>query len=233
MPTGTLHEEVGRLPERYRTPVILCYLEGLTYEETARRIGCPVGTVRVRLSRRRRLRARLTRRGLGPERVAAVGILAGEPALAPLAATGLGAGWVDSTVKSALAYVAGRAAAAGVVPALAVALGDEMVRSLAMNTWKLVMLALLALGTTSTIAVGLAGGGGEGGGGQQSQAAGREGTAAEAPPAIKDLPRPVEDRTPAQASASWPRPAARRRPTCLLRRGPDHDRPLHRGGCNC
>ena len=65
-----VHQEVDRLPEKYRTPVVLCYLDGQTYEETARRIGCPVGTVRVRLSRARdRLRDRLARRGLGPERV--------------------------------------------------------------------------------------------------------------------------------------------------------------------
>ena len=41
-----VHDEVDRLPQKYRAPVVLCYLEGQTYEETARRIGCPVGTVR-------------------------------------------------------------------------------------------------------------------------------------------------------------------------------------------
>ena len=32
-----LHEEIGRLPDRYRTPVVLCYLEGLTHEEAVAR----------------------------------------------------------------------------------------------------------------------------------------------------------------------------------------------------
>ena len=60
-----LHEEIGRLPDRYRTPVVLCYFEGLTHEEAARRLGWPIGTVGVRLMRaRERLRGRLTRRGL-------------------------------------------------------------------------------------------------------------------------------------------------------------------------
>jgi RNA polymerase sigma factor (sigma-70 family) len=60
-----LHEEVARLPERYREPVVLCYLEGLTTEAAALRLGCPRGTVLSRLSRaRERLRARLARRGL-------------------------------------------------------------------------------------------------------------------------------------------------------------------------
>jgi RNA polymerase sigma factor (sigma-70 family) len=49
-----LHLEVSRLPERYRVPVILCELEGLTYQEAARRLRCPVGTVGVRLSRARK-----------------------------------------------------------------------------------------------------------------------------------------------------------------------------------
>ena len=62
-----LHEEVSRLPERYRVPVVLCDLEGLTYQEAAHRLRCPVGTIGVRLRRaRERLRVRLTRRGLAP-----------------------------------------------------------------------------------------------------------------------------------------------------------------------
>src|SRR5262249_40027523 len=70
-------EEVGRLPEKYRTAVALCYVAGLTTAEAARRIGCPVGTVLSRLAwARGRLRDRLTRRGVAP---AAAGALAGAP----------------------------------------------------------------------------------------------------------------------------------------------------------
>jgi RNA polymerase sigma factor (sigma-70 family) len=62
---GILHHEIDRLPDRYRSPVVLCDLEGHTYEEAARHLGCPVGTLKSRLSRGRdRLRERLTRRGL-------------------------------------------------------------------------------------------------------------------------------------------------------------------------
>jgi RNA polymerase sigma factor (sigma-70 family) len=64
-PTPWLHEEVRRLPEKYRTVVLLCYFEGLTYEEAAARLGCPVGTIKGRLSRAREmLRKRLLRRGV-------------------------------------------------------------------------------------------------------------------------------------------------------------------------
>ena len=48
-----LHEEIDRLPVRYREPVVLCYLEGVTTEAAALRLGCPHGTVLSRLSRAR------------------------------------------------------------------------------------------------------------------------------------------------------------------------------------
>jgi RNA polymerase sigma factor (sigma-70 family) len=60
-----LHEEVNRLPDKYRIPVILSYLEGKTNEEVADLLQWPVGTVKGRLSRARDLlRSRLMRRGL-------------------------------------------------------------------------------------------------------------------------------------------------------------------------
>ena len=66
---AVIHEEIERLPERYRVPVVLCDLEGRTHEQAARHLGCPVGTVKSRLARGRvLLRDRLTRRGLSPPR---------------------------------------------------------------------------------------------------------------------------------------------------------------------
>ena len=61
-----LHAEVDRLPERFRGPVLLCYMEGRTNEEAARLLGCPAGTLKDRLARGREiLRGRLDRRGVG------------------------------------------------------------------------------------------------------------------------------------------------------------------------
>src|SRR5262249_38678784 len=61
---AVFHEEIERLAERYRAPLVLCDLEGRTHEQAARHLGWPVGTVKSRLSRgRERLRDRLIRRG--------------------------------------------------------------------------------------------------------------------------------------------------------------------------
>jgi RNA polymerase sigma factor (sigma-70 family) len=62
-----LHEEINKLPEHYRIPIVLCDLEGCTCDEVARRMGRSVGTVKSWRSRgRERLRTRLVRRGLAP-----------------------------------------------------------------------------------------------------------------------------------------------------------------------
>jgi RNA polymerase sigma factor (sigma-70 family) len=50
-----LDDELQRLPARYRAPLVLCYLEGLTNEEAARRLGCPTGSISYRLARGREL----------------------------------------------------------------------------------------------------------------------------------------------------------------------------------
>ncbi len=63
---AAVHEELNRLPEKYRVPLVLCDLEGRTHQEAARFLGWPIGTVKSRQSHGRGLvRDRLTRRGLG------------------------------------------------------------------------------------------------------------------------------------------------------------------------
>lgn len=60
-----LDGELNRLPDKYRLPIILCDLEGLTHGDAARQLGWPVGTLSGRLWRaRKRLAERITRRGL-------------------------------------------------------------------------------------------------------------------------------------------------------------------------
>ena len=63
---AVVHEELNRLPEKYRAPLVLCDLEGRTHQEAARFLGWPIGTVKSRQSQGRELlRDRLLRRGLG------------------------------------------------------------------------------------------------------------------------------------------------------------------------
>jgi RNA polymerase sigma-70 factor (ECF subfamily) len=71
-----LDDELSRLPEKYRIPIVLCYLEGQTHEEVAIRLGCPRKTVTTRLTRGcERLHAALTRRGVSLSVTALVMIL--------------------------------------------------------------------------------------------------------------------------------------------------------------
>ena len=61
---AAVQEEVNRLPEKLRAPIVLCDLEGRTHQEAARFLGWPIGTVKTRQARGRdRIRQRLVRRG--------------------------------------------------------------------------------------------------------------------------------------------------------------------------
>ncbi len=72
--SAVLYEEIERLPERYRLPLVLCDLQSQSHQEAARRLGWPLGTVKSRQARgRQRLRARLTRRGVSGTARAALG----------------------------------------------------------------------------------------------------------------------------------------------------------------
>lgn len=94
---AAIHEELARLPEKYRAAVVLCDLEGRTQSEAARILGWPVGTVKSRQARgRRMIRDRLARRGVGLAVAAAAVDSMGRAAASALPtsiglATGLGA----------------------------------------------------------------------------------------------------------------------------------------------
>jgi RNA polymerase sigma factor (sigma-70 family) len=133
-----IHEELNRLPERYRLPLVLAYLEGQTQEEVARTLGWTPGAVRGRLERgRERLRGRLARRGLSLPAGVLAAVLT-EQALAGPVPPALAA----STLKAALALAAGGAA---VSPSLVI-LVDGVVHAMFLSKVKVAAAVVLTLG---------------------------------------------------------------------------------------
>ncbi len=129
-----LDEEIRRLPEKYRVPVVLCYLEGRTTQEAAQQLGCARGTICSRLSwARQRLRDRLTRRGLAISTAVLVSVLQPRTASAAL---------VSATVQSAVAFSTGQVAARG----RAVALAEGVLRTMLLTRLKMTAALVLALG---------------------------------------------------------------------------------------
>ncbi len=162
---ATIALEIAGLPARFQAPVLLCDLEGTSYEEAARRLGWPVGTVKSRLSRARaRLRERLTRRGLAPAESSIV------TALLPSAPS---PSLVAATTRAALSLISGRLTSAGVVPASVATLTQGVLWTMTFNKIKLVAAAILLIATCSAVLFGQASAqkAAEGGGVVQASAA--------------------------------------------------------------
>jgi RNA polymerase sigma factor (sigma-70 family) len=144
---STLDEELNRLPEKYRLPLVLCYLQGLTNEEAARRLGWPPGSMSYRLARGREL---LRDRMLGRRRDAPAGFFAMALAVGSGAAS-LPRHLVEATVRAAAGLSGGGAAAASALSS-ARALADATLRGMTAARPKLRNTLALLLGAVALAA---------------------------------------------------------------------------------
>jgi RNA polymerase sigma factor (sigma-70 family) len=132
---AVLDEELTRLPERDRGPLVLCYLEGLTQDEAAQRLGCPLGTLKSRLVRGRAvLHKRLARRGLSLAAFSTL-LLTGRSAAAPIHLQA-------ATVKAAAVFATG-SSAVGIIGPKAAALAETVLKP---ALWGKLTITLLVLG---------------------------------------------------------------------------------------
>jgi len=137
-----LDEELSRLPDKYRAPLVLCYLEGMTNEQAARELGWPAGSMAKRLARARELlRARLTRRGVALSLAMLGPGLTEQTLAAPLPAS-----LATATVRAALLFATGEAVA-GAISAPAVNLAEGALQALGMARLRIIAgLLLLVVG---------------------------------------------------------------------------------------
>ncbi len=128
---SVLDSAISQLPIRYRTPFILCYLQGLTGNEAARQLGCAPGTIGTRLARAREwLRVRLARRGV------------------TLSAAMVSSLLIDQSLSAAVPFGLihkAVAAATGTVPAAVALLLKGVCQSMFLDKIRVVLLTLTAL----------------------------------------------------------------------------------------
>ena len=162
-----LHEELTGLAERYRVPLVACYLEGKTQDQAAAQLGLAKSTLKERLERGRALlRMRLVQRGLGP---AAVLLVTAWPSAT--ASAHLPASLASATTKAVSLYAAGHLAAPSVISAKVAALTEGVLKLMLLVQMKTtviraatIALVTIALGGLTLAGIGWAGSSGPGAG---------------------------------------------------------------------
>jgi RNA polymerase sigma factor (sigma-70 family) len=148
-----IHEELARLPEKFRAAVVLCCMEGLSQQQAAGQLGWPLGTLQSRLARgRERLRGQLLRRGLVPSTALVAAFLSAEGANAAIPVA-----LATSTTRMALQLAASNAAIAGVASASAAFLTRGVLAAMFLHKLRIAMGATLVVALTAAGALGWAG----------------------------------------------------------------------------
>jgi RNA polymerase sigma factor (sigma-70 family) len=147
-----IDEEMNRLPEKYRQPLVLCYLEGLTHEAAARQLRWKAGVLRGRLDRGRlRLRGRLARRGLAPAATLAVADW-----LNPSSQAAVAQALVHSTVLTACLHLTVGKVSGTIANTSAARLAGDVLRKKLVGRAALIATALIS-GTLTLAALGTPG----------------------------------------------------------------------------
>jgi RNA polymerase sigma factor (sigma-70 family) len=146
-----LYEELDRLPQPFRAAVVLCDLEGRSYEQAAAMLQCPIGTIQSRLSRgRERLRGRLIRRGF----TSAVSTAGAASAVRSTSAA-MPPGLAAAIARAAIRVVGGQSIAS-VAPQTVAVLAVSEVRRLVMTRALTVLTAFMLTGFAAAATIGLA-----------------------------------------------------------------------------
>jgi RNA polymerase sigma factor (sigma-70 family) len=141
-----LDQELSRLPDKYRIPVVLCDLEGMTRKEAVRQLDVPEGTVAGRLARARTMLAkRLGRRGVALSG-GALAVVLSQNAASACVPTSV----VASTIKAASLFAAGQAAAAGAISVKVTALTEGVLKTMLLTKLKTATLVLLTVALLGT-----------------------------------------------------------------------------------
>jgi RNA polymerase sigma factor (sigma-70 family) len=140
-----LQAEVERLPDHLRAVVVLCYWEGLTHEQAAGRLGCPLGTVRSRVARARdRLHRRLSRCRPGPV-AGVINAAFDSPDFLKATAVEIPATLVTTTAHLAKQLAAGGSLAQLTSPSIS-ALVQKVIGSMSMTKLRTTAICLLLIG---------------------------------------------------------------------------------------
>jgi RNA polymerase sigma factor (sigma-70 family) len=149
-----LDQELSRLPDKYRSAILLCDMQGKTRKEVAQLLGCPEGTVASRLATARRMLAkRLAQRGVALSGGALASVVTKN-----VASAGVPTSVVSSTIKATTSFAAGRGAATGTISVKVAALTEGVLKAMLFNKLKtgsavLLVIVLVGIGSGGVTAL--------------------------------------------------------------------------------